>query len=148
MPANGQDPGRCATHHEVTVFVASDPTEAAMIQGLLEEQGIACLSRVEGLGGETAFFSARWAPVPGQSYEIVVSSAAEEAARRLLEETLGPELRPLEPPLPEPSGSGALPQDHKSGGPPPGGPWLLVLLLVLGAIFLAGAITTLLRFLR
>ncbi|HHQ47836.1 MAG TPA: hypothetical protein ENK19_03030 [Acidobacteria bacterium] len=143
-PAERPVPGGGAAHHEVTVFVARDPAEAAMTVGLLEQNGIACFRRVEGLGGETAFFSARWAPVPGQRYEIVVSSAAERAARRLLEETLGPEavVPAPSPPVPSPSPPPDSPHHRRDDETPPR---VVLLLLLLGFLLVAGVLTIILR---
>ncbi len=139
----GGEAGKIASH-EVTVFLARDPTEAAMIAGLLEEHGIPCFQRVEGLHGEPALFSARWAPVPGQRYEIVVGQASEREARRLLEDTLGPGAGSTGPPQPPPPGPPAGP-DAVAGDPVPGDSRHLFFPLLLGLLLLAGVIAWLLR---
>ncbi len=149
-PGAGNESGRDrAGHgtHEVTVFLAHDPTEAAMIAGLLEENDIPCFQRVEGLHGEPALFSARWAPVPGQKYEIRVSSAAEEAARRLLEETFGPEVS-LHEPSPAASSAPFEPSLNHEELPSPDKRALPMARLLLTLILLAAAIAAILQLLR
>ncbi|NOZ95239.1 MAG: DUF2007 domain-containing protein [Acidobacteria bacterium] len=133
--------------HEVMVFLASDPTEAAMITGLLEEHDIPCFQRVAGLHGEPALFSARWAPVPGQRYEIVVAQASEREARRLLEDTLGPDAG-----QPQPAGMATVARPaasrHEEEGRTRRDPWILVLLVLLAVTLLSTAIAWVLGTLR
>ena len=77
--------------HEATVFLARDATEADMIRGLLEIEGILAIARVRRGTDMPGLFSATWAPVPGQTYEILVSSRAREEARAVLEAAFGPD---------------------------------------------------------
>ncbi len=77
--------------HEVPVFLARDATEAELVRGLLENEGIVAIARIRNAENLAAFFSATWAPVPGQVFEVLVSSAALHTARELLESTFGPD---------------------------------------------------------
>jgi len=118
-----------------------------MITGLLEENDIPCFQRVEGLHGKPALFSARWAPVPGQRYEIVVASASEMEARRLLEETLGPGAgqTTLSPATPS-----QVPDSPWDAGDAPtrSDPRILVLLVLLGVTLLFTVVSWLLHVIR
>ncbi len=93
-PSGHGDAGIPPAHpgaHETVVFLARDVTEAEMVRGLLENEGIVAITRVSRADGVGRFFSATWAPVPGQVHEVLVSSRAMEAAREVLEAVYGPD---------------------------------------------------------
>jgi len=90
-PSEPASPSPVPRAHEIPVFTARDATEAEMVRGLLESADILSIVRIKSAENPAAFFSATWAPVPGQVFEVLVSSAALPTAHEILESTFGPD---------------------------------------------------------